>query len=60
MDKQSSCDDEGAGVDAVIEEMLSSTENYRKMVDKWCIKATDDDYRRWDYDHSFVKDNTKP
>ena len=36
--------------EALEEEIISSTENYRSAVDKWCIKATNDDYMRWDYE----------
>ena len=32
----------------LVDDMLSSTENYRKAVDKWCIKASYDNYRAWD------------
>ena len=34
--------------DIVLENMLSSTENYRKAVEKWCRKATYEDYQKWD------------
>ena len=32
----------------IVADMLSSTENYRSAVNKWCIKADFEDYRRWD------------
>lgn len=37
-----------SSIDELLDDMLSSTENYRSAVDKWCLKATDDDYPRWD------------
>ena len=30
--------------------MLSSNEKYRMAVDRWCQKATDEDFKRWDYE----------
>ena len=32
---------------SVVAAMLSSTENYRSAVNKWCINADFEDYRRW-------------